>query len=115
MNKSLKNFLTGKVSYAQSFWLWYFVGSTVLSIPFYLITDEAITSSTGVGLFTLIYFILFICALIFLIIGTWRSAENYKRIQKNKNKGSGWAIAGQIYLALATLRGAIEIFKMFSN
>ena len=107
--------MTGKVSYAQSFWLWYFVGSSVLSIPFFLITDEAITSSTGVGLFTLIYFILFICALIFLIIGTWRSAENYKRIQKNKNKGSGWAIAGQIYLALATLRGAIEIFKMFSN
>ena len=103
------------MSYAQSFWLWYFIGGSVLSIPFFLITDEAINSSTGAVLFTFIYFILFICALIFLIIGTWRSAENYKRIQKNKNKGSGWAIAGQIYLALATLRGAIEIFKMFSN
>ena len=115
MKKSLKFFWEGKVSYGQSFWLWYFVGGSLLSIPFFFITDEAIDSSAGVTLFTIIYFILFICAIIFLVIGTWRSAENYKRIQKNKNKGSGWAIAGQIYLALTTLRGAVEIIKMFSN
>lgn len=114
MKKNLKNFWEGKVFYGQSFWLWYFIGGSALSIPFFLTTDEAIDSSTGVALFTLVYFIFFICALIFLIIGTWKSAENYKIKQKNKNKGSGWAIAGQIYIALATFRGGVEMIKMFS-
>ena len=56
----------------------------------------------------------FICALIFLIIGTWKSAENYKKIKNKKKLGSGWAIAGQIYISLATLRGVVEIIKTFS-
>ena len=41
----------------------------------------------------------------------WKSAENYKKIKKKKKQGSGWAIAGQIYIVLATLRGVVEMIK----
>jgi len=114
MNKSLKNFWNGKVSFGQSFWLWYFIGGSVLAIPFYIITDDSIDSSVGLSLFIILYFLFFISVLIFLIIGTWKSAENYKKIKKKKKLGSGWAIAGQIYISLATLRGVAELFKNFS-
>ena len=113
MKKNLKNFWEGKVSFGQSFWLWYFIGGSALSIPFFVITDESIDASTGIALFTILYFIFFACALIFLIIGAWKSAENYKKIKKKKKQGSGWAIAGQIYIVLATLRGVVEMIKSF--
>ena len=113
MKKNLKNFWEGKVSFGQSFWLWYFIGGSALSIPFFVISDESIESSAGLGLFTILYFIFFVCALIFLIIGAWKSAENYKKIKKKKKQGSGWTIAGQIYIGLATLRGVVEMIKLF--
>ena len=113
MKHNLKQFWEGKVSFGQSFWLWYFIGGTILSIPFFVITDASIDSSAGLGLFIILYFIFFICALIFLIIGAWKSAENYKKIKKKKKQGSGWAIGGQIYIALATLRGIVELIKTF--
>ena len=114
MKKKLKTFWEGKVSFGQSFWLWYFIGGSALGIPFYIITDDSIDSSAGLGFFIIIYFLFFIRALIFLIIGTWKSAENYKKIKNKKKLGSGWAIAGQIYISLATLRGVVEIIKTFS-
>ena len=83
MKRNLKQFWEGKVSFGQSFWLWYFIGGSILSIPFFVITDASIDSSTGIALFTTLYFIFFICVLIFLISGTWKSAENYKKIKKN--------------------------------
>ena len=84
MKKNLKNFWEGKVSFGQSFWLWYIIGGSALSIPFFVISDESIESSAGHALFTILYFIFFVCALIFLIIGAWKSAENYKKIKKKK-------------------------------
>ena len=60
MKKNLKNFWEGKVSFGQSFWLWYFIGGSVLSIPFFVISDESIESSAGLGLFIILYFIFFI-------------------------------------------------------
>ena len=113
MKKNFKKFWDGKVSFGQSFWLWYFIGGSALSIPFFVITDESIDASTGIALFTILYFIFFACALIFLIIGAWKSAENYKKIKKKKKQGAGWAIAGQIYIVLATLRGVVEMIKSF--
>jgi len=112
LKKKLKNFWEGKVSYAQSFWLWYFVGGSVLSLPLFLISDETIDSSSGAALFTTIYFIFFVCTLVFLIIGTWKSAVNYKKIKKKKKQGTGWAIAGQVYISLATVRGVVELIKI---
>ena len=113
MKKNLKNFWEGKVSFGQSFWLWYFIGGSALSIPFFVISDESLESSVGLSLFIILYFIFFVCALIFLIIGAWKSAENYKKIKKKKKQGSGWAITGEIYIVLATLRGVVEVIKLF--
>ena len=112
MKKNLKIFWEGKVSFGQSFWLWYFIGGSVISIPFFVISEESINSSVGLSLFIILYFIFFVCALIFLIIGAWKSAENYKKIKKKKKQGSGWAIAGQIYIGLATLQGVVEMIKI---
>ena len=45
MKKNLKIFGKVKLSYGQSFWLWYFIIGSALSLPFFLTTDEAIDSS----------------------------------------------------------------------
>ena len=66
IKKNLKKFWAGKISFGKSFWLWYFVGGSILSIPFFLITDSAIDSSTGVAVFTVLYFLFFIITLLFL-------------------------------------------------
>ena len=93
MMKSFKNFWEGKVSFVQSFWFYYFIGGTVISFPLY----------KEPGLFVNFYLIFFLCAIIFLCVVTWKSAENYKKVKKKKKQGSGWATAGQIYISLATI------------
>ena len=48
------------------------------------------------------------------MIGTWRSAENYKIEKKKKKEGAGWAIAAQVLIVLAVIRVIVEFFKAFS-
>jgi hypothetical protein len=115
IKKNLKKFWAGKISFGKSFWLWYFVGGSILSIPFFLITDSAIDSSTGVAAFTVLYFLFFIITLLFLIIGTWKSAENYKKNKKKKKQGYAWAIAAQVYITLSLIRGIAELIKNLSQ
>ena len=97
MKKELSKFWNGKVSFGQSFWLWYMIGTTVLSLPFWLVPDVAYESDTTAGIMGL-YFIILLAVVIFVIIGTWKSAEEYKKIKQRKKQGSGWAIAGQVYI-----------------
>ena len=97
MKKDLNKFWNGKVSFVQSFWLWYMVGTTVLSLPFWIVPDAAYDSQATTAIM-LLYFVFLLGAVIFAMVGTWRSAEEYKKMKQRKKQGSGWALAGQIYI-----------------
>jgi len=112
MKNNLITFWQGKVSFVQSFWLWYFIGGSVLTIPFWLVPESAYEEEVT-AILLLIYTIFLFAAIIFLMRGTWKSAEKYKKIKKREKEGSGWALAGQIYIVLHIIRIVIEFARSF--
>ena len=103
MKKEIKKFSQGKVSLGVSFWVWYVIGGGVLSLPFWIIPDAALDSD-GLAIFMVFYFIFMLVAVIFLMIGVWRSAEEYKKIKRKKKQGAGWGMAAQVYIVLSVIR-----------
>ena len=58
--------------------------------------------------------ILFLTIYVYLLIGTWRSAENYKLQKKRQNLGYGWAIAAQGIMIVGILKFIVELVKELS-
>ena len=114
MQKEIKKFWQGKVSLGVSFWVWYVIGGGVLSLPFWVIPDAALDSS-GLAIFMIFYLIFMLVAVIFLMMGVWRSAEEYKKIKRKKKQGAGWGTAAQVYIILSAIRGFVEIIKIFQS
>ena len=114
MKKEIKKFWQGKISLGRSFWLWYVVGGTVITLPGLLIPDSALESDSTVIIFIL-YVVFMLVAIIFLMIGSYKSAQEYKKIKKKKKQGSGWGTAAQVYIILSAIRGFVEIIKIFQS
>ena len=108
MQKEIKKFWQGKVSLGVSFWVWYIIGGGVLSLPFWIIPDAA-SNQVGWAAFLTAYFIFMLVAIIFLMMGVWRSAEEYKKIKRKKKQGAGWGMAAQVYIVLAVIN---LVFKL---
>ena len=53
MKKEIKKFWEGKVSLGRSFWLWYVVGGTVITLPGFLVPDSALESDSAAIIFIL--------------------------------------------------------------
>ena len=114
MKKEIKKFWQGKVSLGVSFWVWYVIGGGVLSLPFWIIPDAALDSSLGLSIFISLYFIFMVVVVIFLMMGVWRSAEEYKKIKRRKKQGAGWAMAAQVYIVLSVIRIAIGLIGLMA-
>ena len=114
MKKEIKKFSQGKISLGVSFWVWYVIGGGVLSLPFWIIPDAA-SNQVGWAAFLTAYFIFMLVAIIFLMMGVWRSAEEYKKIKRKKKQGAGWGTAAQVYIILSAIRGFVEIIKIFQS
>ena len=63
MKKEIKKFWQGKVSLGKSFWLWYVVGGTILTLPAWLVPDSSLETTFS--------------ALISLISFTYDLSSNY--------------------------------------
>ena len=108
MKKRIKKFWQGKVSLGTSFWGWYVVGATILTLPAFLVPDIVLESAMF-GLYTLCIFVV----IIFLMIGTFKSAQEYRKIKKKIKQGAGWGIAAQVYIILSGIRIFVELVKLF--
>ena len=113
MKKEIKKFSQGKISLGVSFWVWYVIGGGVLSLPFWIIPDAALDSEGWVA-FMILYFIFMLGVIIFLMMGVWRSAEEYKKIKRRKKQGAGWAMAAQVYIVLSVIRIAIGLIGLMA-
>ena len=79
--KKFKQFFEGKLSLAQSFWIWLVLANLAFQLAIMLLGQ--------LGLFlTYLLFISKIVYEVFAIIGVWRSATNY--IKKKKTVYWGW-------------------------
>ena len=114
MKKEIKKFWEGKVSLGRSFWLWYVVGGTVITLPGFLVPDSALESDSAAIIFIL-YIVFMLVAIIFLMIGSFKSAQEYKKIKRKKKQGAGWGTAAQVYIILSAIRGFVEIIKIFQS
>lgn len=112
LKKNLINYWQGKVSYGFSYWVCLTIIGTLISLPIlYFFTDQFIDNASGLFLLILIVYALFvIVSQIYLVVGTWRSAEFYK-VQKRKLKQSlFWGYLGQISIVLSVIRKFAEFF-----
>ena len=48
------------------------------------------------------------------MIGTFKSAQEYRKIKKKKKQGQGWGIAAQAYIIISGIRIFAEVIKMIS-
>jgi|TARA_Y100000294_G_C8547093_1_gene333651 hypothetical protein len=116
LKKILKPYWQGKVSYGYSFWIYLTLIGSAISIPAlflgYIASDAYWYSMSDIGVaVAYLYFIFLIAAKIYLIVGTWRSAENYKILKKKKKQGAAWAYIGQFYIVLSIIRSIAMIIK----
>ena len=110
--KDLINYWHGKVSYGYSYWVCLTIIGTIISIPaLYFLTDQFIDSASGIVLLILTLYALFvIISQIYLIVGTWRSAEFYKAQKKKLKQSLIWGHLGQISIVLSVIRKFAEFF-----
>ena len=115
MKKEIKKFWQGKISLGRSFWLWYFVGGTVITLPGFLVPDSALVETDSTVIIFILYVVFMLVAIIFLMIGSYKSAQEYKKIKRKKKQGSGWGTAAQVYIILSAIRGFVEMIKIFQS
>ena len=110
--KDLTNYWQGKVSYGFSYWVCLTIIGTLIALPsFYFFTDQFIDSASGIVLLILILYALFaIISQIYLIVGTWRSAEFYKAQKRKLKQSLIWGYLGQISIVLSLIRKFAEFF-----
>ena len=110
--KDLMHFWQGKVSYGFSYWVCLTIIGTIISLPsLYFFSDQVIENATGILLLILIlYFLFIIVSQIYLIVGTWRSAELYKAQKRKLKQSLIWGYLGQITIVLSIIRKFAELF-----
>ena len=79
----------GEISLVKSFWIVAVVLLTIVSIPSYIIDDQAISKmSDGVAIAILVWTVFFYLFLIYTYVGLWRSSSKYiadRRKSKRSN------------------------------
>ncbi len=82
MKKELKLYWEGKVSYGFSYWVWLTLIGSIISIPAFLPDLYWDVYALQMS----VYVIFLLVAKVYLIVGTWRRAEIYKKKKQKKNK-----------------------------
>ena len=110
--KDLINYWHGKVSYGYSYWVCLTIIGTIISLPaLYFFTDQFIDNASELAMLVLILYALFvIISQIYLIVGTWRSAEFYKAQKRKLKQSLIWGYLGQITIVLSVIRKFAELF-----
>ena len=85
-----------------------------MSLPFWIIPDAALDSE-GVAAFIILYFIFMLGVIIFLMMGVWRSADEYKKIKRKKKQGAGWGMAAQVYIVLSVINMVLKLVGLVAS
>ena len=110
--KDLINYWEGRVSYGFSYWVCLTIIGTIIALPsFYFFSDQFIDNASLIVLILIISYALFIFVTqIYLIVGTWRSAEFYKAQKRKLKQSLIWGYLGQISIVLSIISKFAELF-----
>ncbi len=96
----------GEISLGKSFWIVAVVLLTIVSIPSYLIDDQAISRmSDGVAIAILVWTIFFYLFLIYTYVGLWRSSSKYIAQNIKSKKSTFWGYVVYIVIVLGMFSG----------
>ena len=108
--QNIKNLWQGKVSLVWTFWFWFMLIGSIVTIPSFLLTDAYMDSLNNLSLVLLIIFFLFQYAyLILAYVGTWKSASNFK---PKKNQWS-WGTIAKVYVVLNAIRAVVKFLNQY--
>ena len=107
--KDLINYWQGKVSYGFSYWVCLTIIGTIISLPAFIFTDEFFDNSNTLIVYLAVFYLVFnLISQVYLIVGTWRSAEIYKAQKRKLKQSLIWGYLGQISIVLSIIRKAAE-------
>jgi len=111
--KLFKKVWRGEFDFKRTFWVFYVLIGTILTIPLYL--AEIYYDSIGeiLALFSLLYILVFYAYIIFAIVGSWRASSKYIQLKKKKKDSAFWGYAAKVYVVLNALNAVREIILIF--
>ena len=109
-NKKSKNILStywnGEISLGKSFWIVAVVLLTIVSIPSYIIDDQAISKmSDGVAIVILVWTVFFYLFLIYTYVGLWRSSSMYIADRRKSKRSTLWGFVVYAVIIIGIFTG----------
>lgn len=119
-NKKTKNIISqywnGEIPLVKSFWIVAVVLLSIVSIPSYIIDDQAITRmSDGMAILILVWTVFFYLFLIYTYVGLWRSSSKYITERKKSKRSALWGYAAYTVIVVGTFRGIGELILGLAN
>jgi len=107
MIKILSKFWRGDIELKKSFWLGLILVGAIAGLQGLFIIEPTPNNISLLLLFYVFYLGYLIFLTLFLYIGVWRSAENYKKKRKKKF----WAIVAQIFIISQAIFSILFFFN----
>ena len=109
-NKHPKNIVVtywkGEISLVKSFWIVAVVFLTIVSIPSYIIDDQAISKmSDTVAIAILVWTVFFYLFLIYTYVGLWRSSSKYIADRRKSKRSTLWGFVVYAVIIIGIFTG----------
>ena len=119
-NKKTKNIISqywnGEIPLVKSFWIVTVVLLSIVSIPSYIIDDQAISRmSDGMAILILVWTVFFYLFLIYTYVGLWRSSSKYITERKKSKRSALWGYAAYAVIVVGTFSGIGELILGLAN
>lgn len=115
MKENIIKFLEGKYSLVYSYWGIGTLGSIIVGLPIYIISEVGVGNlSEAVSGLILLYMFFYVIFIVITLIGIWRSAGFYINEKNKKGQSAAWAYAARVMVVLAGFSLISEIFKLFT-
>ena len=109
-NKKNKNIISqywnGEIPLVKSFWIVAVVLLSIVSIPSYIIDDQAISRmSDGMAILILVWTVFFYLFLIYTYVGLWRSSSKYITERIKTKRSTTWGYVTYTIIVLGVFSG----------
>ena len=119
-NKKNKNIISqywnGEIPLVKSFWIVAVVLLSIVSIPSYIIDDQAISRmSDGMAILILVWTVFFYLFLIYTYVGLWRSSSKYIAERIKSKRSALWGYTAYTVIVVGTFSGIGQLILGLAN
>ena len=101
--KVFKDVWKGEFDFKRTFWVFYFLIGSILSIPNFLMEIYYDSMGEILALLAIVYVLAYFAYIFYAMIGTWRASTKYILLKKKKNDSTFWGYAAKTYLVLTMI------------